>query len=151
MIESRLVATEEKLGEVYLPRIIRMCRKLKLSKNEIEIATYCLTAQCGYDHEGGRFSSYGVDCLSCCQFLDIPLKDMLEFLNKDRIHMQQGFFPEVQDAYILNSALMYDMDFCKTLMGCRVRSDGFMKLEQTVLADIIVEEPGNDHYRYSSY
>lgn len=86
--------------------------------------------------------------LSACGFLKLPLKEMLEFLDKDRLHMQQGLFPEVEESYILNCTLNYDTDFCKALMGSKLRSNEFLKLEQTLLADVIAEEPGNEHYRY---
>ena len=79
--------------------------------------------------------------------LDIPLKETLEFLNKDRAHMEQGFFPDVQDSYIMAGAITYDTDFCKALMGSQLKSHEFLKIEQTKLADVIAEEPGNEHYR----
>ena len=145
VIDARLDATEKELGELYLPRIIRLCRKFKFSEVDSKIAIYALVIQSGYDHEG-RFG-YGIDCLTCCQNLDIPLRDILEFLDKDRLHMEQGFFPDVQDSYILSCAITYDTDFCKALMGSQLKSQEFLKIEQTKLADVIAEEPGNEHYR----
>jgi len=44
-------------------------------------------------------------------------------------------------------SIMYDLDFCKALMGSQLKSNEFLKLEQTYLADVIAEEPGNEHYR----
>ena len=147
VVEARVQATKEKHGETCLPRIMRLCKKLKFAENESRIATYALVLQSGYDREG-RFS-YGTDVLGACQFLNIPLKEMLEFLDKDRVHMQQGFFPDVQDSHILSSSISYDSDFCKALMGSQLKSNDFLKLEQTKLADVIAEEPGNTHYRYN--
>lgn len=143
IIEGRLQSTEEKCGETSLPRIIRLCRKFKLTEIESLIAIYSLVTQSATERTG-RYT----DVLSTCGFLKIPLKAMLEFLNKDRLHMQQGLFPEVEEAYILNSTLSYDTDFCKALMGSKLKSNEFLKLEQTLLADVIAEEPGNEHYRY---
>lgn len=143
IIEGRLQSTEEKCGERSLPRIIRLCRKFKLTETESLIAIYSLVTQSATERTG-RYT----DVLSTCGFLKIPLKVMLEFLNKDRLHMQQGLFPEVEEAYILNSTLSYDADFCKALMGSKLKSNEFLKLEQTLLADVIAEEPGNEHYRY---
>ncbi len=45
------------------------------------------------------------------------------------------------------SVLHYDTDFCKALMGSQMNSQKFLKTEQTKLADVIAEEPGNEHYR----
>ena len=146
-IESQLSTTEEKLGSLYLPRIIRLCRKFKFTENETKVAVFALVCQCDCDIDSGH-GGYGIDCISCCQILNVHLKDMLEFLGKDRLHIQQGFFPEVHDSYILTSALMYDSDFCKSLIGFHLKSDEFLKIEQTLLADVIAEEPGNEHYRY---
>ena len=146
MIESRLAATEEKLGEIYLPRIIRLCRKYEFSKKETELAIYALFVQCGY--KNGSFG-HGESSLAYCELLDISLKDAMEFLHKDRLHMQQGVFPNIQNPYIFCGQLSYDTDFCQALMGFRVGSNAFIKLEQTLLADVIKEEPGNERYRYS--
>ena len=146
MIDSRLQVTEERLGTTSLPRIIRLCKRFKFNENETRIAITALVLQSGYDREG-RYSSYGPDVLSCCQFLDIPLQEMLDFLDPDRLHMQQGLFPEVQANYILTCSISYDTDFCKALMGSQLKANEFLKLEQTYLADVIAEEPGNEHYR----
>ena len=148
IINSRLTATVDKHGELCLPRITRLCKKFSFTDNETRIATYSLVMQSGYDREG-RFGGYGADVLTSCQFLSIPLQEMLEFLDKERKHMQQGFFPEVQDSYILTCSITYDSDFCKALMGSQLKATEFLKLEQTLLADVIAEEPGNQHYRYT--
>ena len=146
LITSRLKATVQEHGELCLPRITRLCKKLKLTENESIIATYSLVTQSGYDRDG-RFGGYGADVLSTCQFLNIPLQEMLVFLDRERKHMQQGFFPEVQDSYILSCNVTYDSDFCKALMGTQLKATEFLKIEQTILADVIAEEPGNQHYR----
>lgn len=143
IIERRLQSTEEQGGEKSLPRIIRLCRKFKFTEDESRIAICALVTQSSTDRTG-RYC----DVLNTCGFLKIPLKVMLEFLDKDRLHMQQGLFPEVEESYILNSNLGYDVDFCKALMGSKLKSNEFLKLEQTLLADVIAEEPGNEHYRY---
>ena len=145
VIESRLKATEEQYTFVGMPRVVRLCRKFKFTENETKIAIYSLVAQSGYDREG-RYS-YGSDVLTTCHILDIPLQEILDFLDKDRLHMTQGFFPEIQDSYILSCSITYDSDFCKALMGSQLKSNEFLKLEQTYLADVIAEEPGNEHYR----
>lgn len=146
VIDSRLVATEEKLGETYLPRIVRLCKKYKFTENESRLATYALVCQCGYDRDGKY--AYGVDVVSACQSLNIPLSEVFEFFDSDRQHMLQGLFPEVQQSYLLNSALTYDGDYCKILSGSQLKSEEFLKIEQTILADVIAEEPGKEHYRY---
>ncbi len=145
VVDARLAATEKDLGELYLPRIVRLCKKFNFSEVDTKIAIYALVNQSGYDADG-RFG-YGIDCLNVCQMLDITLREMLEFLDKDRPHMEQGFFPDVQDSYILSSTINYDTDFCKALMGSQLKSQEFLKIEQTKLADVIAEEPGNEHYR----
>jgi len=72
--------------------------------------------QAGIERED-RYGGYGIDPISLCSFLDIPLQEVLDFLDQDRLHMQQGFFPDVQHSYILSSTLSYDTDVCKALMG----------------------------------
>ena len=102
--------------------------------------------QSGYNRNG-RFGGYSDEVLTTCQFLKIPLQEMLVFLDKERKHMEQGYFPEVQDSYILTCSINFDTDFCKALMGTQLKSTEFLKLEHTELANVIAEEPGNEHYR----
>lgn len=138
--------TEEKNGEVRLPRAVRLCRKYKFSANETEIMLFTLTTQAGIERED-RYGGYGIDPISLCSFLDIPLQQILDFLDPERLHMQQGFFPDVQHSYILQSTLSYDTDVCKALMGADLKQNDFLKIEQTYLADIIAQEPEYQHFR----
>lgn len=45
IIDKRLAATEKSNGEVGLPRVIRLSRRLKLNEKETSILTYVLVAQ----------------------------------------------------------------------------------------------------------
>lgn len=56
------------------------------------------------------------DALSLCSFFDLPLHEVLHFLDQDRLHMQQGLFPSVERDYILSSGLRYETEVCKVLM-----------------------------------
>ena len=75
---------------------------------------------------------------------------MVEFLNNDRVHMQQGIFPDVQQSYILHSQLNFDEVSCKVLVGAPLKQNEFLKIDQTCLADVISEEAGNEHLREGS-
>lgn len=152
LVESRLKATEEKLGECYLPRIIRLCKAFKFSENETKLAIFALLSQGGLDDEPKRVYHPYVggstsDCITACQFLDIPVVEVITFLSKERLHMEQGLFPDIQDSYILSSQIAYDGDFCRALMGSKLTSNEFLKLEQTQLAGVILEEPGNEYLK----
>ena len=131
---------------------MRLCRKFNFSKNETEITWFTFTTQAGIGKED-RYGGYGIDGgyrtdpISLCSFLDIPLQEVLDFLDPDRLHMQEGFFPDVQHGYILSSALSYDPDVCKALMGVELKQSDFLKIDQTYLADVIAEEPEHQHLR----
>ena len=60
----------------------------------------------------GRFATlgvlYGCDTLAVCRACECKISEMVEFLNSDREHMQQGIFPDVQQSYLLHSALNFD-------------------------------------------
>ena len=60
----------------------------------------------------GRFSSigilYGCDTLAVCRACDSRISEIVEFLNAERDHMKQGLFPDVQQSYLLHSALNFD-------------------------------------------
>jgi hypothetical protein len=147
VIKSRLAITEEKLGEISLPRIVRVARKLKWSEDETKIGTYVLAKQCGYDRLNVRNYSFGSDVIDIPYALGISVADMLEFLSEERAHMEQGFFPDIQQGYIMNNNVTYDSGFCKAMTGAHLKSEELLKLEQTVLADVIAEEPGCGHLR----
>ena len=51
---------------------------------------------------------YGCDTLAVCRACDCRISEIVEFLNPDREHMKQGIFPDIQQSYILHSALTFD-------------------------------------------
>ena len=53
-----------------------------------------------------------------CRACDIKISEMVEFLNSDREHMQQGIFPDVQQSYLLHSALNFDEVKFNTRTAC---------------------------------
>lgn len=138
--------TEEKHGEIRLPRAVRLCRKYKFSTNETEITLFILTMQAGIEGEK-RYGYFGIDPVSLCSFLDVPLQEVLDFLDQGRLHMQQGFFPDIDLLHILSSELNYDAHICKILMGADLKQNDFLKIEQTYLADIVAQEPEYQHFR----
>lgn len=101
------------------------------------------------DRRSRNLYSYGTDPLSFSHFLKVPLSDVLSFFNKERPLVSQGFFPDLQESYLLNCNVNFDTDFFKTLIGAHLKSEEFLKIEHTFLADVVVEEPGNEHYRYA--
>ena len=98
----------------------------------------------------GAMSLYGSDTLSVCKGCDARISEMVEFLNNDRVHMQQGIFPDVQQSYILHSQLNFDEVSCKVLVGAPLKQNEFLKIDQTCLADVISEEAGNEYLREGS-
>ena len=152
VIESRLKITEEHHGECYLPRIVRLCRRFKFSENESKLALQALISQGGFD-DPRKFEAYGpyrggsLTCVGVCQRLDIPISEVQAFLSKERLHMKQGVFPDIQDNYLLYSTLSYDGDFCAALVGSKLTSNEFLKLEQTELAKVILEEPDSEYLK----
>ena len=150
VIQSRLEATKEKHGECYLPRIVRLCKRFKFTENECKLAIVTLIAQGGLDDSPRRnYGPFGggIDCVTACQFLDVSIMELLAFLSKERLHIEQGLFPEVQDNSPLNSQLSYDGDFCSALLGAKLTANEFLKLEQTELAHVILEEPGSEYLK----
>ena len=71
----------------------------------------------------GRFATlgvlYGCDTLAVCRACECKISEMVEFLNSDREHMQQGIFPDVQQSYLLHSALNFDeVSLCVSYLIC---------------------------------
>ena len=98
-------------------------------------------------HHSGAGVLFGNDTLSVCKACDLKISEIVIFLNQDREHMQQGIFPDVQQSFLLHSALNFDEVSCKALVGAPLKANEFLKVEQTHLADIIAEEVGNEHLR----
>ena len=62
---------------------------------------------------------YGCDTLAVCRACECKISEMVEFLNSDREHMQQGIFPDVQQSYLLHSALNFDeVNLCVSYFIC---------------------------------
>ena len=137
-------ATEEKHGEIRLPRVVRLCRKFNLSQNETELLLFVLASQVDIEQEN---FGIGIDPISLSLFLEITLREVLEFLDQDRVHMQQGLFPDLQYTNILSEDICIDTDVCKALLGADLKQSDFLKIEQTHLADVIAAEPENQHLR----
>ena len=151
--QSRLEATEESEGESGLPRVVRLSRRLNLNKKESLTMVFVLVTHV-FERSIGRFgrfnanqNMYGSDSLSVCKACDMTITEMIEFLSQDREHMKQGIFPDVQQNYIMSSALSYDDSSFKALLGITLRPNEFLKIEQTPLADIVAEEAGSKHLR----
>ena len=67
---------------------------------------------------------------------------MLEFLDTDRTHMQQGIFPDVQQSFLLRSTITLDECSCRALLGVTLKGNERLKLDQTRLAEVLAEEEG---------
>ena len=139
--------TEEKHGEIRLPRAVRLCRKYEFSQNETDMILLTVAMQAGFEQEDGYCCSDNeYNALSLCSFLDLPLHEVLDFLDQDRLHMQQGLFPSVERDYILSSGLRYETEVCRVLMGASLKQNDFLMIEQTYLADIVAQEPEYQHF-----
>ena len=152
-IDMRLEATEKEKGEVALPRAVRLARRYKLSENESLLFNYVLVDQVGLYLEltarRGGFGGFGGgmgDLTSTCGTLDLPLLEMLDFLSSEREHMQHGLFPDINQTYMLSNAIRFDGEILKGLVGGKLSSSEFLKVESTPLGDILAEEPGSEHF-----
>ena len=114
------------------------------------IVLYVLTFQCREEKESKKnfFGFYrGIDMVHMCIVMDVPFLELLNFLNQDHLHMQQGLFPNVQQSYVLSNSLEMDYDMYLALMGADLKQKDFLKIDQTCLADVIFEEPEYQHFR----
>ena len=149
MVESRLKATADTLGESHLPRIIRICRKFQFTKNETSIALYCATRQLVQKYEEPQYGlkAKSLDAKTISGLLDIPILEVLGFIRKDRLHMKQGLFPETLKDSALSGQIAYEFDFLLILIGSKVTDNVFLKLKNTFMGDVILEEPRNKHLK----
>ena len=85
--------------------------------------------------------------LQVCHNCDIKISELMSFFDVDRPHMQQGLFPDIYQSCLIYSNLVFDEVTLRALAGAPLKSNDMLKLEQTFLADIIVEEEGNEHLR----
>ncbi len=92
-------------------------------------------------------ATFGTGTFNVCRACDMTIREIIDFLSQDRTHMQQGLFPDVQQMYLLQSMMMFDEISLRALVGADLKASEFLKLEQTCLADVVVEESGNEHLR----
>ena len=114
------------------------------------IVLYVLTFQYREEQESKKtlFASYrGIEIVHMCIVMNVPFLELLSFLNQDRLHMQQGLFPNIQQSYVLSNSLEMDYDMYLALMGADLKQKDFLKIDQTCLADVIFEEPEYQHFR----
>ena len=150
IIDLRVKATEQKHGEVRLPRVMRLCHKYDLTDKETAIMLYLLTYKYDDEQDSNKspFSSYHtIEAVHVCSVLDISFLEIFNFVNQDRLHIQQGLFPNIQQNYILNMMLELDHDMYFVLQGASLKQKDFLKIDQTFLADVIFEEPEYHHLR----
>ena len=150
--DTKLKVTEEAKGEKGLPRVIKLARRYKFSDKETLVLVYVFTCQAADQQSsitwrsspfgGGGGLSFGQDTISMCKACDIKISEMLEFLNADREHMQQGIFPDVQQSFLLRSAITLDECSCRALLGVALKGNERLKIDQTRLAEILAEEEG---------
>ena len=151
IIDGRLEATKEAYGAVGLPRVIRLAHRYKMSPSESEVLVYCLVCSVARSRRASvhlndaKFLTS--DTLQVCRACNIGITEMMDFLSLEREHMQHGLFPDVMPNYTLQCSLTYDETVCRTLIGCNIKSSEFLKLEQTCLADVLIEESGGEKYR----
>ena len=90
--------------------------------------------------------SRGFNLNRMCAVLEIPFLELLNFLNQDRLHMQQGMFPNLQQLKsTYDTSFEMDYDTYMALMGVNLKQKDFLKIDQTCLADVIFEEPEYQH------
>ena len=84
IINLQLKMTEEKHGEIRLPRAVYLCRKYEFSQNEADVVLLTVTMQAGFE-QGDKYCSSDnkYDVVSLCSFLDLPLHEVLDFLDQD--------------------------------------------------------------------
>ncbi|KAL5457433.1 hypothetical protein EMCRGX_G034692 [Ephydatia muelleri] len=131
---------------------LKLARRYKFSDKETLVLVYVFTCQAADQQSsitwrsspfgGGGGLSFGQDTISMCKACDIKISEMLEFLNADREHMQQGIFPDVQQSFLLRSAITLDECSCRALLGVALKGNERLKIDQTRLAEILAEEEG---------
>ena len=92
------------------------------------IVLYVLTFPYREEKESKKnlFGSYcGIDMVHMCIVMDVPFLELLNFLNQDYLHMQQGLFPNVQQSYVLSNSL--EMDYDMYLYGGRSEAERFLE------------------------
>ena len=109
---------------------------------------YLLTYQYNEEQDSNKspyVSFHSVEAVHVCSVLDISFLEIFNFMNQDRLHIQQGLFPNIQQNYILNMMLELDHDMYLVLQGASLKQKDFLKIDQTFLADVIFEEPEYHH------
>lgn len=69
-------------------------------------------------------------------------REGLDFFDESRTHMQQGFV-EMESEYRLffNSTIKTSSEILRAMVGCKISQSEFLKIDSTVMATVLNEEP----------
>eukprot|EP01129_Flabellula_baltica_P013449 TRINITY_DN6237_c0_g1_i1.p1 TRINITY_DN6237_c0_g1~~TRINITY_DN6237_c0_g1_i1.p1 ORF type:complete len:1099 (+),score=231.60 TRINITY_DN6237_c0_g1_i1:22-3318(+) len=143
---NKKIEAADRGGEV-VPRFIRMSREYNFTKKELLATQYIYLCNIGtlflppqsITNKGEKRNM----AFMLSQFSGMNSIETLDFFNQNRTHIQQGLF-SLEDEYtnFFNSLfLVMSQEVLSVLSGKTLSSDEFYKIDKTVLANIISNEP----------
>ncbi|KAL0484135.1 AAA family ATPase [Acrasis kona] len=143
-INKRLDLTPEKSK----PRIVRMCKELELTPKESKAVMLVLAAQCATDL--AQFENNNVGPLA--KFCGMDASEMLKFTDEQRNHIKQNLI-QIDVSYrdaLTSSVLKMPKEVMTALCGFTLSAEEFLKIDNTALSKVILEEEGSTGYTESA-
>jgi len=127
----------------YTPRLIRLGKRLNLTNKEFIAFAFALVSQSGSLLAESLSSQMIVLTLSSMsRVCKMNTKEMFDFISQDRLYIQQGLIT-VDTSYrdsLSSSTLKMPKECLHVLVGSKITSEEFLKIDKTVLSEILLEE-----------
>ncbi len=130
--------------EAWTPRVIRMCHKLGLSDKEERAMIYILVAQCGTLYPTIDSMSMISTAAIMGKFCQMTPTELIHFLSPSRLHCKQELI-EIESQYrdtLSGSLIKMPKECMWALLGAQLSASEFLKIDKTVVAEVLLEEPG---------
>lgn len=123
------------------PRIVRLARKLELSEKEEMAVLFIVVSSAGvlFPAHYTRCNEVRVMGLFC----DMDSVELVHFCAEDRLHAKQSLV-HVDTEYrncLSECNTVMPLEVTAALVGHKISSDSFLKIDKTALAEVLMEEP----------
>ncbi|KAL9654345.1 hypothetical protein ABK040_010374 [Willaertia magna] len=126
--------------KVFIPRVFRLNKKLDLTEKEFYALCFTLVCQSGIMIS----ETYTCSGLEIAKLTGMNAKEILEFISPQRLHISQQLIA-VDASYrdtITSSTIKMQNECVYTLVGGKLTQEEFLKIDKTVLSELLMEEPG---------
>eukprot|EP00026_Physarum_polycephalum_P000306 Phypoly_transcript_00306.p1 GENE.Phypoly_transcript_00306~~Phypoly_transcript_00306.p1 ORF type:complete len:1112 (+),score=182.86 Phypoly_transcript_00306:1977-5312(+) len=153
LAEKAHAACDSRAELGYVPRLVRLCKKLGLTPKELRALQYVVICNLSTSNfpppPAALHSTQEQKAMSSrvSRYANMSAGEILDFLRGSRLHMTQGLI-EIDDEFsttFTSHFLTVGYEVLRALCGRLLTTDEFFKIDKTALAEVLTEEPGFFH------